>query len=112
MKVETRAIKISAVLLMGVIVLAMATAANAQQRGGAGGAGKTAGETGKNIQVLKDLPADQLTPTMRFFAYSLGVECAYCHAGDQASDDKQAKLTARAMIKMVMAINKDNFNSR
>jgi photosynthetic reaction center cytochrome c subunit len=87
--------------------------AGAQQRGGAAAAGKTAGETGKNIQVLKDLPADQLNPTMRFFAYSLGVECAFCHAlPDQSSDAKPTKTVARAMIKMVMEINKNSFNGR
>src|SRR4051812_13715299 len=99
-------------LIISVAMLAaVPVTMSAQQRGGAAAAGKTAGEVGKNVQVLKDLPADQLNPTMRFFAYSLGVECAFCHAlPDQSSDAKPTKTIARAMIKMVMDINKNNFN--
>ncbi len=64
----------------------------------------------KNIQVLKDLPADQLVPAMQFIASSLGVECEFCHVqGAMDKDDKQTKKTAREMMLMMMAINKDNF---
>ncbi len=64
----------------------------------------------KNIQVLKDLPADQLIPAMQFIATSLGVECEFCHVeGAFDKDDKQPKKTAREMMLMMMAINKDNF---
>ena len=78
---------------------------------------KKAPEQFKNIQTLKDLPADQLYPTMHFMADSLGVECVDCHVGipgqvDGEKDDKQMKLTARKMIKMTMEINKANFDSR
>jgi hypothetical protein len=64
----------------------------------------------KNIQVLKGIPAEQLIPTMQFIAASLGVECEHCHvehANDK--DDKKPKLTARKMMTMMMAINKENF---
>jgi|SRR5579864_3995626 len=75
---------------------------------------KKAPEQFKNIQVLKDLPADQLYPTMHFMADSLGIQCVDCHVGipgqvDGARDDKQMKLTAREMIKMTMEINRANF---
>ena len=40
---------------------------------------KTAAEAYQNVQVLKDIPADQLVPAMQFITYSLGVECSYCH---------------------------------
>jgi len=74
-------------------------------------AGKTAGEAFKNIQVLKDIPADQLQPTMQFIAASLGVECEHCHVARAfEKDDKKAKQTARKMIQMMMAINKDSFD--
>lgn len=64
----------------------------------------------KNIQVLKDLPAEQLIPTMQFIAASLGVECEFCHVqGAFDKDDKKTKKTAREMITMMMAINKENF---
>jgi len=74
---------------------------------------KTAAEAFKNIQVLKDAPADQLIPAMQFIAASLGVECEHCHVGREfEKDDKQPKQTARKMMQMMFAINKDNFNGR
>ncbi len=74
---------------------------------------QTAGQHFKNIQVLKDIPADQLDPTMDFIANSLGVRCEYCHVrSDFSKDDKRPKLTARKMIAMELAINKANFNGR
>lgn len=64
----------------------------------------------KNIQVLKDIPADQLIPGMQFIAVSLGVECQFCHVeGAFEKDDKKPKQTARKMMEMMFAINKDNF---
>jgi photosynthetic reaction center cytochrome c subunit len=65
----------------------------------------------KNIQVLKDLPADQLLPAMQFISGALGVECEACHVqGAREKDDKPMKLTARHMMQMQMDINKNNFN--
>jgi photosynthetic reaction center cytochrome c subunit len=47
---------------------------------------------------------------MQFIAASLGVECEYCHVrGAFEKDDKKSKVTARKMIGMMTAINKDNF---
>jgi photosynthetic reaction center cytochrome c subunit len=71
---------------------------------------KTAEQVYKNITELKAIPADQLMPAMQFIATSLGVQCDTCHvAGKPESDDKRAKKTARAMIAMTMAINKNAF---
>jgi photosynthetic reaction center cytochrome c subunit len=71
---------------------------------------KLAEEEFKNIQALKGIPADQLIPSMQFIAASLGVECEYCHvAHANEKDDKKPKVTARKMINMMMAINKENF---
>jgi photosynthetic reaction center cytochrome c subunit len=40
----------------------------------------------------------------------LGVECGYCHVEHaNEKDDKKTKVTARKMINMMMAINRDNF---
>jgi hypothetical protein len=76
-------------------------------------AGKTAEQAFKNIQALQGTPADQVFPAMQFIAASLGVECDFCHVqGKFDSDDKPAKKTARKMIAMTLAINKDSFNSR
>lgn len=75
--------------------------------------GKTAGEAYKNIQVLKDIPASQLLPGMHYISTALGVECDYCHVrGNFPSDDKQTKQTARKMMEMLFAINKNNFDGR
>ena len=71
---------------------------------------KLAEEQFKNIQALKGIPSEQLIPTMQFIAASLGVACEYCHvAHANEKDDKKTKVTARRMINMVMAINKENF---
>ena len=74
---------------------------------------KPAEEVYKNIVALKGTPADQLGATMQFMAASLGVNCEFCHVqGKMDADDKGAKKTARSMIAMTMAINKDSFRGR
>jgi hypothetical protein len=71
---------------------------------------KKAEEQFKNIQVLKGIPADQLFPTMQFVSASLGVECDFCHVRNAfEKDDKKTKQTARKMMEMMFALNKDNF---
>ena len=73
-------------------------------------AAKTADQQFKNIQVLKGVPAEQIFPTMQFISISLGVECEFCHvAGAFEKDDKDNKKYAREMMRMMFAINKDNF---
>jgi photosynthetic reaction center cytochrome c subunit len=73
---------------------------------------KTAEQQYKNIQVLKDIPADQLIPSMQFISASLGVECDFCHVEhEMQKDDKKEKQTARKMISMELAINKGNFKN-
>src|ERR1700721_130533 len=74
---------------------------------------KTAGEAFKNIQVLKDIPAGELMPSMRYVSAALGVGCDYCHEADHFdNDDKPTKQRARNMMKMMFAINQDDFNGR
>jgi photosynthetic reaction center cytochrome c subunit len=71
---------------------------------------KTAEEQFKNIQVLKGIAADELIPTMQFITASLGVECEFCHVPKAFDkDDKKPKQTARKMMEMMFAINRDNF---
>src|ERR1700686_4050653 len=94
-------------------------AARAQSSGGAGAAAQTAAvapvpkkaeEQFKNIQVLKGVPAEQIFPTMQFITASLGVECEFCHVQNAfEKDDKKTKQTARKMVEMMFAINKDDF---
>src|SRR5580704_8461008 len=67
----------------------------------------------KNIQVLKGFPSDQLIPTMQFVAASLGVQCDFCHLENAFErDDKETKQTARKMMRMMFAINKDSFDGQ
>src|SRR5206468_9080194 len=56
----------------------------------------------------------KLISTMKFFSQSLGVRCTYCHVGNEgqplstfdfASDAKDKKATARAMMAMAAALN-------
>jgi photosynthetic reaction center cytochrome c subunit len=78
-----------------------------------GGGTKTAGKAFKNIRVLKNIPANQLFPTMQFISASLGVRCGFCHVqGDFSKDTKRPKLMARKMIAMEFAINNANFGGR
>lgn len=69
-----------------------------------------------NLKVLpKEISKQDLQSTMRGFAFALGVRCDHCHSEkkapekglDFAADDKEAKRTARIMLQMVSAINKD-----
>src|SRR5438105_3804563 len=78
-----------------------------------GGAPRLAEEQFKNIKVLKGIPAEELFPTMQFITASLGVECEFCHVKNAfEKDDKKPKQTARKMMEMMFAINKDNFDGR
>ena len=75
--------------------------------------GKKAEDVYKNIQVLKGIPADQILPAMQFITASLGVECDYCHVSETFDkDDKLPKETARKMMRMMFAINKDSFEGK
>lgn len=67
----------------------------------------------KNIQVLKGVPAGQLVPAMQFISSALGVDCNFCHVeGHFEKDDKKSKQTAREMMSMMFALNKNNFEGR
>lgn len=70
----------------------------------------------EKLENLKFFPADtevsELIETMRGFSFALGVRCQYCHvreegqeATDFVSDAKETKQRARAMLRMVKAIN-------
>jgi hypothetical protein len=67
----------------------------------------------------RDIPRDSLLGIMRGFTTALGVNCQYCHVSEPAPagapgprerlrpalDDKQTKLTARFMLRMVDTLN-------
>ena len=72
----------------------------------------------KNIQVLRGISVKEFMDTMGFFAASLGENCTFCHveesSGDWSkyADDNANKQTARKMILMMTAINKNYFGGR
>ena len=71
----------------------------------------------KNIQALKRIPVDDFMETMGVMSAALQFDCSDCHANagtdkvDWAADTPR-KRTARRMVLMVAAINKDNFGGR
>lgn len=71
----------------------------------------------KNVQVLKGIPVDDFLGTMGIMSAAVGYDCSECHIGagtdkvDWAADNPK-KVTARKMVLMVAAINRDNFSGR
>jgi photosynthetic reaction center cytochrome c subunit len=100
--------------ILGAVVLFPGTArrwTQSAQRSTPTATPQTAEQVYKNIQVLKGVPADQLIPAMQFITASLGVQCDFCHQESAfEKDDKETKQTARKMMRMMFAINKDNFD--
>ena len=102
------------IVVAGLGVLGLALICRGQT--GVGGANsangsKPAEQVYKNIQILKGIRADQLIPAMQFITASLGVECGFCHVENHFDqDDKKPKQTARTMMRMMIAINQNNFD--
>jgi hypothetical protein len=97
-------------VLLAVTMAAMASPSTAQEN-----QDPPAEKEFKNIQVLTGMPASQLMPVMHFMRASLGVHCDFCHVAENGKydlDTKKNKETARRMIRMVMAINRENFAGR
>jgi photosynthetic reaction center cytochrome c subunit len=111
-----KSLLVSATLFLALVAALIAAGAQNPPQGatpqtGVPGALKTAPQQFKNIQVLKDTPADQLIPAMQFITASLGVECEYCHVEHAFDkDDKKPKVTARKMMEMMITINHENFD--
>ena len=73
----------------------------------------------KNVQALKGITVDEFMGTMGLMSASLGLCCNDCHPGagtdggqSGKSDKNPRKVTARQMVFMVQAINRDNFSGR
>jgi hypothetical protein len=107
------------------LCLALVTVLRAQATPGQGAAQAPAAPTGpmapekyKDIQVLTDVPADQLDVTMRYFMAATGLTCAGCHFRDETTNalvfdkDARGKSTARQMIGLVKTVNAGNFGIR
>ena len=71
----------------------------------------------KNVQALKGIGVDDFMLTMGIMSAAVGSDCVGCHpsAGTDHVDwalDTPRKRTARRMVQMVAALNRDNFNGR
>src|SRR5258706_15065819 len=70
-----------------------------------------------NVQALKGIGVDDFMLTMGIMSAAVGSDCVGCHpsAGTDPVDwalDAPRKRTARRMVQMVTAINRDHFNGR
>ncbi len=72
-------------------------------------------QTFKNVQILRGIPVDEFMDTMGMFSAATGLNCAHCHAIDNGAGweayatETPLKQTARRMLRMMNAINKDSF---
>jgi len=106
---------ISGSAVIAILALQLASASGKTRAASNNGAApaKTAEQVYKNIKVLKGVPADQLIPAMEFITAALGVHCDFCHVeGHFDKDDKKPKEIARTMMRMMFAVNKDNFEDK
>jgi Photosynthetic reaction centre cytochrome C subunit len=73
-----------------------------------------ASEHFKNVKTaLRNLPASEFLDTMRYFSFSLGKDCEFCHVERKFdADDKKEKRTAREMIAMATGINETSFGGK
>ena len=64
----------------------------------------------KNVQIMKDIPFNQMNPAMHLIAGQLGVGCTYCHIWEEwEREDKPQKQIARSMMALTAAINRTSF---
>lgn len=111
-------------VIAAAVAIALATAIGAGRRAIAQG-GQAAAPTKpmmvedvfKNVQALKGIGVDDFMLTMGIMSAAVGSDCVGCHpsAGTDNVDwalDTPRKRTARRMVQMVTAINRDNFNGR
>jgi len=102
-----------------VIVAAGLNRRAAAQTGQAAPAAKQtlADDVFKNVQALKGIGVDDFLLTMGIMSAAVGSDCVGCHpsAGTDHVDwalDTPRKRTARRMVQLVTAINRDTFNGR
>jgi hypothetical protein len=110
---KRRVVVLSSALLMlalagSVAALSVSGQAQAQRP-------QMAEEVFKNLQVIKGIPVDEFMDTMGMFSAATSMNCTDCHTSDSTTtwdkfaNDTPLKQTARRMMLMVNAINKENF---
>lgn len=114
-----KSLRFAAVTATAGLMLAASVTIRAQQPAAqAAPTGPLAPEKYMDIQVLTDVPADQLDLTMQYFMASTGWTCGQCHQRDAATGamtfmaDTALKTTARSMVKLVQTVNAGNFGAR
>ncbi|MCY7374700.1 MAG: c-type cytochrome [Pyrinomonadaceae bacterium] len=106
MKQKLKILVVFAILIFAVLIFS-------QSRQQAQTQIETAGQKFKNIKVLNEMPADQMGKVMNLMAASLGVNCSFCHIGNNfEKDGNEHKDIAREMLKMTFALNKTYFEGR
>ena len=116
MKFLSRFVRPTSAVAAGIIVWAASVALVTGQATQPAGV-QMSDQVFKNVQILKGIPVDEFMGTMGLFSAALTVCCGDCHTGAGTSnpkweDDPPKKRTARRMMQMVAAINRDNFNGR
>ena len=114
-----RQVTAAAVAIMLATAIGMGGRARAAQRGQAAAPTKPmmVEDVFKNVLALKGIGVDDFLLTMGIMSAAVGSDCVGCHpsAGTDHVDwafDTARKRTARRMVQMVTAINRDNFNGR
>src|SRR5437762_7912534 len=101
---------------MGAVVVCLLAVRLASGQAGQQPRPQMSEEVFKNVQILKGIPVDEFMDTMGMFSAALSLNCIDCHVSESVgtwekfADDTQLKRTARRMLLMVTAINKDNFS--
>ena len=106
-----------AALAAGAVLAGVSQRTSAQATQPAASRPPTVDDTFKNVQALKGLSVDDFMLTMGIMSAAVGSDCVGCHpsAGTDNVDwalDTPRKRTARRMVLMVAAINRDNFGGR
>ena len=100
---------------IGTLSVCLLAAAIGRSQGAQAQRPQLAEEAFKNVQIIKGIPVDEFMDTMGMFAAATSMNCVDCHTQDSTAGwenfakDTPLKQTARRMMLMVNAINKDNF---
>jgi len=95
-------------LIVGILAAASVAAAQQPAQRPAAAA---AGQPSRTIQVLTDVPRDQILATMRVISASLGVECEFCHESNRTLNTEKKDI-ARKMMTMTLALNNASFGAQ
>ena len=107
-------------VFVGTVVASFACLLGVQVASGQAGPGDrplVAEDVFTNVQVLRGISVNEFMATMGIFSASLGMSCQDCHSADDRSwenfaADNPRKRIARGMIRMMAAINEEQFGGR